>query len=470
MAIKYVFFLFPILFFNIIKSYVISGNSNIINIPKYTYKTSNNDIHNVFNKNIIEATIFNNKKYYEDTITSNSFNFNIYCKDHEEVCKLYTNELDSVTKRISSTFEIYSPITVDLYVVNLTSACFDCMGLSVQPNFVPLRESKDTENPIYVFPQSLVRQLKLNKKVDMIDTDFSIILNSIIPENVNVTMVSHFILTHEIMHGLGFIGTSGLANFHLPYDWALFKDDILIPQETFTTEILENNQLKYTYTGFYPLSIFEKYIVQRNNSDHYLLEEMTDIYKIPLEEPKQYVSNGNDLNNEYINLFTNFYQNIVLGDRYEKAKEIANIYKTEKAIGFKTNHGDIIPLQTFDYIFSSTSSIFHTELTKVDTLKFFNVDPFNKSAIATYLDENFLMNYSLFFLDDMDTIVSIVGEDNKHGLIGPGIVDIMKTIGWTEKGHSSNDKTYYVTDDFHLKFNSNIDYLFNSYSNHKTKL
>jgi len=58
----------------------------------------------VFNKNIIETTIFNNKKYYEDTITCNSFNFNIYCKDNEEVCKLYTNELDSVTKRISSTF------------------------------------------------------------------------------------------------------------------------------------------------------------------------------------------------------------------------------------------------------------------------------------------------------------------------------------------------------------------------------
>lgn len=342
------------------------------------------------------------------------------------------------------------------------------MGLSIQPNFIPLRESEDTDEPIYVYPQSLARQLKLNKEVNMIDTDFSIILNSIIPENVNVTMVSHFILTHEIMHGLGFIGTGGLANYHLPYDWILFKDDIFIPQETFISQILENNQIKHTYTGFYPLSIFEKYIVQRNDTDHYLLEDMTDIYKIPMIEPKEYISNGNDLNNEYINMFKDFYQTIVQGDHYEKSKKIAEIYKTEKSIGFKTSHGDVIPLQSFDYVFSSTSSIFHTELTKVDTLKYFSVDPYNKSAIATSLDENFLMNYSLFFLEDMDTIVSIVGENNKHGLIGPGIVDIMKTIGWTEKGHSSKDKTYYIPDDFQLKVNSNIDYLFNTHSNQTT--
>jgi len=341
------------------------------------------------------------------------------------------------------------------------------MALSAAPKFVPLRENVDNNSPIYIFPQSLARQLILNKDVEMAEADFSIILNSVIPEDIDANMVSRYILTHEIMHGLGFIGTSALANFHLPFDWVLSKEDILVPTETFTTSIIENNQLKYNYTGFYPFSIFEKYIVNRNNPDHYLLENVSDIYKIPLE-PVEYISRGNNLNDEYINIFRKFYMNIVQGPHYEEVKKIATVYKKEKSLGFKTSNGNIVPLQTFDHYFSSTSSIFHTEPTKIDTLNFFDVDPYNQTAVTSCMDKDFLMNYSLFILSDIDTIVTLVGKDNRHGAIGPGIVDIMKTIGWTEKGQLRNERIYYIPDDFKLTVDTNIDYLFRTTSYNTT--
>jgi len=69
--------------------------------------------------------------------------------------------------------------------------------------------------------------------------------------------------------------------------------------------------------------------------------------------------------------------------------------------------------------------------------------------IYDYYDENFIMYYNgldKYFSDDY--MLKTVNKNSKHWLIGNGIINILKTIGWTEKGKTRLDNIYYIDDDF----------------------
>jgi len=72
----------------------------------------------------------------------------------------------------------------------------------------------------------------------------------------------------------------------------------------------------------------------------------------------------------------------------------------------------------------------------------FSTKTVKKEAILKYYDDNFIM----YFSDDVDYTIEEMMEyfpnNKKHPLIGDGIVKIMTTMGWTEKGENRSNDIY----------------------------
>jgi len=87
------------------------------------YNNKNNDSSRIsflqksINKYSVNTNIFKKEKYIKNTLNFNSFNFNIQC-ENQEVCNIYTKELDTVTKYFTSTFGKYIFITVTIIITD----------------------------------------------------------------------------------------------------------------------------------------------------------------------------------------------------------------------------------------------------------------------------------------------------------------------------------------------------------------
>jgi len=95
---------------NFIFGIEISNEFNILN------KDNNNNVPQIsfiqesINKYSLNTTFFQNGKYIKNSLTFDSFNFNIQC-ENQDVCNIYTKELETVTKYFTSTFgKLYSLI------------------------------------------------------------------------------------------------------------------------------------------------------------------------------------------------------------------------------------------------------------------------------------------------------------------------------------------------------------------------
>ncbi len=145
-------------------------------------------------------------------------------------------------------------------------------------------------------------------------------------------------------------------------------------------------------------------------------------------------------------------------------------------LGILAYDGDVVPLQTMLGKYVPGSSVSHMNNPLYDELfrrvkeygsKSEQVNElFNKSD-GTFKDEKVIKyyddNYVLYFSDEDDYTVEqmleLLPNNKKHPLIGNGIVKIMKTLGWTEKGMKRNTKLHYLDETLELPAPGYFEYL-----------
>jgi len=437
-----------------------------------------------------------------------NFSYNFNClEDNDGACDNMKRALNKVIDILGSTFEIYKPIVFDAYVVDLDKYGMKGVGgMDIDNKNVALKTSEN--EPPYVYPQALVKQLNLNKEIEFKENDFNILLNN---KNYREDILLRLI-THEIIHGLGFIEfhkidyvsddenmeNIGLKNFVFNEKSDL-NDAKILPRPIIKYDLEQINQsktcgdvLKGSVIGFTPLSIFEKYIVDINSKEK-VLEGLNNLYQ----------EFNNCLKDKKLsNDKKKCYESVSPNSKKLMSEIPTKYYMKKDSIGFLTNDNTVVvPLQTFESEYGSGSSVCHSRIDyeafmdaydkyenniKKDLKGEFNEkykslncnnsvseacnqlnemlpsldeeinnyakteeakDLYWEKNISKYLDENFLMNFVTLQHFTSDYLLSTVGKNNRHGIIGNGIVDIFKTIGWTEKGQLKSDAIYYVVDD-----------------------
>ncbi|OUM60152.1 hypothetical protein PIROE2DRAFT_21129 [Piromyces sp. E2] len=348
---------------------------------------------------------------------------------------------------------------MSLFLMDLTYMCKDCLGIVLPPSFVYLKE--EGSDKVYSYPQALAKQLKFDGKdnLEFAEMDFTMIIN-VDQTNEDIKIFGEFALAREILHGIGITTSGDLVNSS---GYKLFSEDFYAPQRHPIIKV-DNDSVDGVYVKFkkfYPISVFEKYIVTQSNPNEYIFENLTDMHKVqfPHQEYYKFMNDTKKMDETY---FKESYEIFISSSFYEPAKRIAQLYKQKNSVGFKAADGSVIPLQSFDGEYYKSVSINHIDIPKISTYSYYDYDPFNKNEIKNYLNEDFILNYTYMFMHKLDTIKSIVGKDNKYGIFGPGVIKMLTTLGWKLKDNKdSNDSK--ISANINYKLATEIDIPFINY-------
>jgi len=253
-------------------------------------------------------------------------------------------------------------------------------------------------------------------------------------------------LAHEILHGMGIYYLIQPLSDMLP-DFNISPDVVLPPMNI--NEYEGENSVLLDVQSFLPPSIYEKNFVDlekmidnegRLTENYYFFNE--SYYGAFRDFPlNMYVHQPLDKNEE--NIPQQFNESLHHWEGYSIAKDFYQAGSTANSVGFLTNKGEIIKLQTYDNEYSG-------DLSHVSTPYF--CESRNKCSIEDETDHhllpfgpNFVMlsKYYLMGLSAEEKI-QLIAPNNTYGLLGDNIVHMLTTMGWTEKGHERNSKKYYV--------------------------
>jgi len=310
-----------------------------------------------------------------------------------------------------------------------------------------------------------------------------------VPENQNKELRD--LLTHEIFHGLGFTSLakaselksndvlsisdpSGMIPFNeaakyaiFPYVLPSFSEKLMEITDIFEyMEKLPNSEI----SQFLPFSVFDKNIVSLKTGEK-IFDKLQSYHKEVSEKcldgtPLSLI----DLNDEYrsdcFSKLSNKTQEIITNIVKEN-------YFEHHTLGILTSDGERVPLQTMDGMYNPESSVCHITNPlydkSYDLMREGNFDSLNeiasnttgtfkREAILKYYDDNYL----LYFSDEdgftVEELLNLLPNDKKHPLVGNGIIKIMKTLGWTEKGKKKSNKTYYLDKSFNIPEANGFEY------------
>ncbi|ORX42151.1 hypothetical protein BCR36DRAFT_338006 [Piromyces finnis] len=370
-----------------------------------------------------------NKGKYSKSIINDPFNLNVHCYSTED-CENYPARIQEGAYFIAQTFEFYQTVNVNVtifpfcrYMQN-ESGCESVMGITYPPTFISLSETKDSEP--FLYPQALVKQLDVDSDISYDPIDFLIYLNSSykpIESQDNRALIA----AHEILHGLGFFHQINPISVYLNNYQNYFNNDFALPPIRY-----EETENTIAYNGWTPFSIFDKYIVNSSKPDEYLYGKLEKYkthevnFEISIKRPttQQY--------NKFMSTFKALENDV---EANAGGIEVANLFSTLNAVGFRTKDGKVVELQTFDGRYESASSISHINV------------PFKCKSSSTCtvtnasINENYLMYFTVISKASTSRLVNAFKE-SKHELVGSDIVRIMCTLGWNEKGSSSDNNNY----------------------------
>jgi len=426
-----------------------------------------------------------------DVINSNNFIYKFHCSDEEDYCNKIKNDLNFAFDILSNTFEIFQPIVLEVYVDDITLN-YSQYGLSaamlaavVDPNFVPLKTSKKSSSVPYLYPQALAKQLKLNKEPNYRKNDFLLIINNCnsIPDFKNNELRS--LLIHEILHGLGFLSSTKVINLDnantqtvnfdknntyafLPYFTPSYSDKILEINDfqEYTSELLNTELSKFS-----PFNVFDKYLVSIDTGK----KIFEDLKSYPEELNKNCLpTDGTPFT--YQNFTETFvkecFGNNLSSKTQEKVSEVIENYFKFNSLGILTKDGDIVPLQTFNGMYTAASSVSHPNNPVYNLINEKKNDPdfsvvdimdantgiFDLDVIIKNYDENFILYYADQDNLTVEEMLELLPNNKKHPLIGDGIVKVMKTLGWTTKGKKRSKSVYYVDESIEIPEAGNFEF------------
>ena len=358
-------------------------------------------------------------------------------------------------------------------------------------NYVPLKTSRSKSSAPYLYPQALAKQLKLNKQPKYKKNDFIMLINT---NNSTLQLNNDLrsLVTHEIFHGLGFYSltsvaklTEGNANsagnpgaYELngtdkyaifPYTVPSFSEKLseITNVEEYMTE-LNNSEI----SKFMPFSIFDKNIVFLESGER-LFNDLKFYYKEVNQKCTPKDGSPLLLKESTIQSFNDCYGSLNSETQETITRIIEDNYFKSHAIGILTKDGDMIPLQTGDETYSPGSSVSHINNPLYDeaakaisegrmeylfSLYDLTTGKFNKEAVSQFYDGDYL----LYTAEDnnltVEEMIELLPNNPDHPLVGDGIVKIMKTLGWTEKGKKKSNRTYYLDESFEIPEANNFVY------------
>ena len=362
-------------------------------------------------------------------------------------------------------------------------------------NYVPLRTSNNKSSAPNIYPQALVKQLKLNKQPKYKKNDFIMIINNCksAPEFKDNELRS--ILIHETLHGLGFESVTSISKiddndvfnidgsddflllFNKTEKYAVFPFTVPIFNEKLI-EITDKeeyiNQLSNSeISKFMPFSIFDKNLVSLKSGKK-LFDDLEFYYKEINE--KCISKDGTPL---LLKGATNKYLSDCLEKLSPETQEIItsvvkdNYFKSH-TLGILTKDGEMIPLQTLDGKYLPGSSVSHINNPLLDSLvSSLTENPesvtdfidektgkMKKEAILKYYDDNYILYFSDGDDFTVEEMLELLPNNPKHPLIGDGIVKIMKTLGWNEKGEKMTNEMYYLDETINIPEAKGFEYLY----------
>jgi len=430
-----------------------------------------------------------------ELVESDNFIYKFHCSEEQEYCDKLKNDLDYAFTTLSNTFEIYQPIVFEVFVDDLIEKYkMNALAAVIDPNYVSLKSSRSRSSTPYLYPQALAKQLRLNKEPKYKKNDFLMVINNCnsFPQSRDNELRS--ILIHEILHGLGFMSlipvrqltdndefnidapakpllfneTDKYAIF--PYTLPLYSEKLLeITNEEEYLDQLINTEI----SKFMPFSVFDKNLVSMKSGEK-LFSDIKSYYK---EANRNCLpENGSLLLKESTEKSSSdCFESLSSKTRKIITRSIRDNFFETRALGILTNDGDMIPLQTLDGMFLPGSSVSHinnpiyekvyTEIEEghpefLEEIYDLSTGKFTKEAVIEYFDENFI----LYFSDEDDLTVEdmleLLPNNKKHPLIGDGIIKIMKTLGWTEKGKRESGKRYYLDESIDIPEANSFEYVY----------
>ena len=302
------------------------------------------------------------------------------------------------------------------------------------------------------------------------------------------------ILIHEMLHGLGFMSTVSIKKLtnnyvfsitnpteelhfnetekyvFLPNIFPLYSEKLIeITDEEEYIDQLYNTE----FSKFLPFTVFDKNLVSLKSSEK-IFGKLKTFYK---EANKKCLPKDGspllmkDSNNKYV---SDCFDNLSSKTQKIITDTIKERFFEFQSLGILTKDGDTIPLQTFNGTFAPGSSISHPVNPLYDEAvialsenrtDFVNAvyngtsHKFYKEAVSKYYDDNYILYYA--DNDDLtvEEMLELLPNNKKHPLIGNGIVKVLETLGWTEKGKRRSNKTYYLDESINIPEAKNFEFI-----------
>ncbi|OUM69173.1 hypothetical protein PIROE2DRAFT_19717 [Piromyces sp. E2] len=438
--------------------------SNILLSAALVFNYAKARVINTENSNDV---IENNNKESNNVIENKNFKNEYHCiNDVNGICDAILGEINVALNDLSSTFEFKQQVVFESYIFNATDIMpqySNLVALATDINFVSLKSSNDLNTPPYIYTQALAKQLNINREINLKKNDFVIIFNTDIIDKL-LTFVPNYNLSTTILHEIIHV----LNNFNaIPPSAASSEDEIkkyfaessFMPSTVLSidsnvidnaTSIMDLLNIKQEITSFYPLSIYQKYLIDLNTNEK-IFKDLGFLHEIFNKCIESY---GNVELKDISAIITNCVNKFDTETKNSIRNVAVNYYIKPESMGFLSNDNSILGVQTFDGKFITSSSVFHSDykyFNEMDKKRINgNLPPeygnITEENAREKLDENFLMYFDTIMLS-RESLLKTVAKDNKHGLIGPNIVSALKTMGWTEKGEKSSDDLYYVDSD-----------------------
>jgi len=370
-----------------------------------------------------------------ELVESDNFIYKFHCSEEPEYCNKLKDDLDFAFNSLSNAFEFYQPIVFEVFVDDLIKKYkLNALAAVTDPNYVPLKTSRNRSSTSYIYPQALVKQLKLNKQPKYKKNDFIMFINNCnsIPKSKDNEIRS--IMLHEIFHGLGFMSLADVyeltdndvfnidapdqqlrfnetAKYAIfPYMAPLYSEKLL----EITDEEEYINQLTNTEaSSFLPLSIFDKNIASLKTGKK-IFADLKSYHKEVNEKCLPKDGSHLILKDIHDKFSKNCFESLSSKTQETITSIIRDNYFSCHTLGILTKDGDMVPLQTMDKTYFSGSSISHINDPLYDEIyaairenrtesimDLYENDKLKIEAAKKYYDENFI----LYFSDDDDLTV-----------------------------------------------------------------
>jgi len=417
-----------------------------------------------------------------------------HCSNERKFCEKIKNDLDYAFDTFSNALEIYQPIVFETFIDDLSRYGLGvASGAIVDKNVIALKSSNDPSSPPIMYHQALVKQLKLNKEPDYKKNDFVMIINNS-TSKYNEDRELRPLLIHEMLHGLGFLSQIELKKLDNDETIKFLDLDPIVKEENSQYSVYPNyfpsysNKLSEISNGqeymdelnnskvlkFNPLSVYDKNIVSLKTGEK-IFENLQSFYKEINDKclPKDGLEFKN-INNKF---YKECFEKLNIDTQNNITHVVEDYYYKGNSLGILTKDGDVVPIQTLEGRFLLGSSIHHPRssiieeyynaiVIKNDASEFVDLidsktGKLTNQAAKEKYDGNFVLYYVGF--DDLtfeEKLEVAAKNNNKYGLIGDGIVKVLKTLGWTVKGEKRSDDIYYVDEGFNIPESSAFEYYF----------